>query len=748
MFHLKELDKMKKIALLLLIIGGFSTASNAQKIGFDDIFNNKSLRPKPASIGQFSNDGKFLISTKSTKDAWWIILQNPAKPSDSIKTLFHSNWFNTKMMEGNTTFSTDEKFMLVETNPQKIYRHSSSVNAYVVDIQNKKIIELPGRFRYPTLSPDNSKVAYVKDNNMFIYDLNAKIEKQITTDGKQNEIIYGAVDWVYEEEFSMSVGFEWSPTGAYLAFYRFDESKVKEFSMDVFQGLYPTQEKWKYPKAGETNSQVDVYIYDVAKNKKIAANIESQRDQYIPRIQWTQTDKNLSIQRLNRLQNHWELLFCDPNSGKCNLILEEKDPAYIDIDDNLKFLQNTTQFIYTSDKSGYNHIYLFDYVKNTNVQITSGNWQVNSISGFNPTTQTIYYTSTEFSTIQDNLWKVSLTTKKRGMFKMSDPGNCSIKMSNNALWYYIIQSSFSENPIYKTYLVDASTEVSVKSSFLKVELFGSKTIIPIEMNSTWSESMKNANLGKCTFGQFRNTDGVYLNYYMIKPSNFDSTKKHPVLMFMYGGPGASMVRNAYAGRNFLWFQHLASLGYIVFCTDNRGTGNMGSAFKKSTYLNLGKLEQEDQAAGAKWLGSLGYVDASRIGLWGWSFGGYLTSLCLVKSPELFKMGMAVAPVTHWKYYDNIYTERYLRTPELNKAGYEDNSPINFTKNLKSKYLIVHGTADDNVHFQNAAEMINSMILSGVSFDSEIYPNRNHGIGDLQAQKHLFKKLTTFVKENL
>jgi dipeptidyl-peptidase-4 len=260
--------------------------------------------------------------------------------------------------------------------------------------------------------------------------------------------------------------------------------------------------------------------------------------------------------------------------------------------------------------------------------------------------------------------------------------------------------------------------------------------------------MAKLNFGQCTFGQLKNTDGVALNYWMIKPYNFDSTKKYPVLMYMYGGPGNSTVRNTYAGRNFLWFQHLASLGYIVFSVDNRGTGNMGAAFKKATYLNLGKLEQEDQAAGAQWLGALKYVDASRIGLWGWSFGGYLTSLCLVKSPDLFKMGMAVAPVTHWKFYDNIYTERYLRTPELNKAGYEDNSPINFTKNLKSKYLIVHGTADDNVHFQNATEMIKSMIQSGVNFDSEIYPNRNHGIGDLAAQKHLFKKLTTFVKENL
>ena len=752
MYHSKEFVNMNKKSLFLsLLFWGTCAVSNAQNIAFDDIFNNKSLRPKPANIGQFSNDGKFLISTKTVKagdkTTWWVILQNPANPSDSIKTLFHSNWFEKTLPEGSTTFSSDEKFMLVETNPQKIYRHSSSVNAYVVDIQNKKIIDIPGRFRYPTLSPNNKNVAYVKDNNMFVFDLATGKENQITTDGKNNEIINGAVDWVYEEEFSMSVGFQWSPSGNYLAYYRFDESKVKEFSMDIFQGLYPSQEKWKYPKAGEANSQVDVYIYDLAKNKKVAANVESQRDQYIPRIQWTQTDNQLSIQRLNRLQNRWELLFCNPSNGNCKLILEETDAAYVDITDNLMYLPNSTQFLYTSEKSGFNHLYVFDYTTNKNTQVTNGNWQINKICGYNPLTNTVYYTSTEFSTIQDNLWKVSIASKKRSMFA-SGLGNTSVIMSNNASWYYVIQSNFSENPMSKTSLVDGSKELSIKSPTKVVDLYGSNQVITIEDNAQWSANMSKVNLGNCSFGQLKNTDGVALNYWMIKPNNFDSTKKYPVLMYMYGGPGNSTVRNTYAGRNFLWFQHLASLGYIVFSVDNRGTGNMGAAFKKSTYLNLGKLEQEDQAAGAQWLGALKYVDASRIGLWGWSFGGYLTSLCLVKSPDLFKMGMAVAPVTHWKFYDNIYTERYLRTPELNKAGYEDNSPINFTKNLKSKYLIVHGTADDNVHFQNATEMIKSMIQSGVNFDSEIYPNRNHGIGDLAAQKHLFKKLTTFVKENL
>jgi dipeptidyl-peptidase-4 len=587
---------------------------------------------------------------------------------------------------------------------------------------------------------------------MFIFNLESQTEKQITSDGKINSIINGAVDWVYEEEFSMSVGFQWSPTGKYLAYYRFDESNVKEFSMDIFNDLYPSQEKWKYPKAGEANSVVDVYVHDLTKNKNVQAFVESQRDQYIPRIKWSQTDNALSIQRLNRLQNHWELLFCDPNTGNCKLVLEEKDAAYVEITDDLMFIPNSTQFLYTSEKSGFNHLYIHDYTNNKSTQITEGNWQVNKICGYNGVTKTVYYTSTEYSTIQDNLWKVSLDKKKRAMFKTNDEGNCSVIMSENANWYYIIQNSFSEKPVYKTILVNGNLENKQNSLISrlnsKIELYSSSQITTIEENQKWTENMGKMNLGNCSFGQIKNSEGVALNYWMIKPYNFDSTKKYPVLMYMYGGPGHSTVRNAYAGRNFLWFQHLASLGYVIFSVDNRGTGNMGAAFKKSTYLNLGKLEQEDQAAGAQWLKSQKFIDGSRIGLWGWSFGGYLTSLCLVKSPDLFKMGMAVAPVTHWKFYDNIYTERYLRTPELNKMGYEDNSPLNFTSSLKAKYLIVHGTADDNVHFQNATEMIKAMIKSGTNFDSEVYPNRNHGIGDTDAQKHLFRKLTTFVKENL
>ncbi len=741
----------KKSILFFLIFWGISNLTLAQNISFDDIFSNRSLKPTPAKIGQFTADGKSLIATKYSGNSWWIITQNPSNPSDSLKTLFHSNWFSQKLQQGSTKFSTDYQFMLVETNPNQIYRHSYSVMAYVVDIQNKKTIEIPGRVLYPTLSPDNQNVAYVKENNLYVFNLQTKQETPVSKDGKVNQIINGAVDWVYEEEFSMSTGFEWSPTGKYLAYYRFDESKVKEFSMDVFDGLYPSQEKWKYPKAGEANSVVDVFVYNIASNKSVQTYIESQRDQYIPRIKWTQTDKQLSIQRLNRLQNHWELLFCDPTTGNCSVILEEKDPAYVEITDDLMFLPNSTKFFYTSEKSGFNHLYLFDYAAKKEVQITEGQWQVNKIYGYNPVTKSVYYSSTEFSTIQDNLWKVSIDTKKRLMYRSMSDGNQTIIMSKNAAWYYVMTSSFSEKPIYTTVLVDGSKEIITESKIKlpkKLDLFESLGTIKIEENTKWTETMSKLNLGSCNFGQFRNSEGTYLNYWMIKPTNFDSTKKYPVLMFMYGGPGHNTVRNAYAGRNFLWFQHLASQGYIVFSVDNRGTGNKGAAFKKSTYLNLGKLEQEDQAAGAMWLATQKYVDAARIGVWGWSFGGYLTSLCMVKSPDIFKMGMAVAPVTHWKYYDNIYTERYLRTPELNKIGYEENSPLNFTSNLRGKYLIVHGTADDNVHFQNATEMIKAMIKSGSNFDSEIYPNRNHGIGDLDAQKHLFRKLTTFVKENL
>jgi dipeptidyl-peptidase-4 len=770
-----------------------TTPSNA--LTLESIFKDPSLYPKPGSFGEFAPDGKHFIelkiddspqpSDKKTSNspiAWSLIKKDIEGKSNTPIILFDARWFEQVPPQGSYEISSDEKFMVVQYEMQQVYRHSFTAKCYVVDLQNHKITYIPERMRYPTLSPDNKRIAYVKNNNVFIYNLLAAKETQITSDGEENKIINGAVDWVYEEEFTMDNGMRWSPSGGFLAFYHFDESKVKEFSMDMFnsKSLYPSQTQWKYPKAGEDNAKVDVHIYSLNDQQTRIAKTNSQKDQYLPRIQWTQTDAFLSIQRLNRWQNHWELLFCDPMNGNCELILEEVDSAYVDITDNLTFIPKTSQFIYSSEKSGFNHLYLHDYsecIEKGNVSpncaatqryskaITTGNFDVIRFLGYVDANKCVIYSSSEQSMIEDHVYSVGLNGK--GKKRLTELGfNYNVTLGPNAIYYTESRSNNSNLPIVEH----------------RIKRMDGKWSKDVELNTAWSEKMKSMNLGQVKFDDYA-TDTSVTGYwktefwhlaaqngwdaktaiaqytihqqllnkqitYTIYPPNFDATKKYPVLMFVYGGPGSNQVRNQFGSRNFFYHQYLASQGYLISVVDNRGTGRKGAIFKKSTYLELGLLESTDHAYAAKQMSTLPYVDASRIGIWGWSFGGYMSSSAITKHSDVFKAAVAVAPVTHWKFYDNIYTERYLRRPIDNPLGYENNSPLNFTDGIKGNYLLVHGTGDDNVHWQNSAEMINAMIKSGAKYDSEVYPNRNHGIGDRAASFHLYRRMTNFILEKL
>ena len=770
-----------------------TTPSNA--LTLESIFKDPSLYPKPGNFGEFAPDGKHFIelkiddspqpSDKKTSNspiAWSLIKKDIEGKSNTPIILFDARWFEQVPPQGSYEISSDEKFMVVQYEMQQVYRHSFTAKCYVVDLQNHKITYIPERMRYPTLSPDNKRIAYVKNNNVFIYDLLAAKETQITTDGEENKIINGAVDWVYEEEFTMDNGMRWSPSGGFLAFYHFDESKVKEFSMDMFnsKSLYPSQTQWKYPKAGEDNAKVDVHIYCLNDQQTRIAKTNSQKDQYLPRIQWTQTDAFLSIQRLNRWQNHWELLFCDPMNGNCELILEEVDSAYVDITDNLTFIPKTSQFIYSSEKSGFNHLYLHDYseciekgkvspncaaTQRYSKAITTGNFDVIRFLGYVDASKCVIYSSSEQSMIEDHAYSVGLNGK--GKKRLTEPGfNYNVTLGPNAIYYTESRSNNSNLPIVEH----------------RIKRMDGKWSKDVELNTAWSEKMKSMNLGQVKFDDYA-TDTSVTGYwktefwhlaaqngwdaktaiaqytihqqllnkqitYTIYPPNFDASKKHPVLMFVYGGPGSNQVRNQFGSRNFFYHQYLASQGYLISVVDNRGTGRKGAIFKKSTYLELGLLESTDHAYAAKQMSTLPYVDAGRIGIWGWSFGGYMSSSAITKHSDVFKAAVAVAPVTHWKFYDNIYTERYLRRPIDNPLGYENNSPLNFTDGIKGNYLLVHGTGDDNVHWQNSAEMINAMIKSGAKYDSEVYPNRNHGIGDRAASFHLYRRMTNFILEKL
>ena len=697
-------------------------------IQLEDIWASRIFSPQWVWGINSMNDGVH-YSSLNYGDKNVYITQYSYETGDSISTIVDS-----KDLDGisfsDYSFSEDEKKVLLPTETESIYRYSTRSNYYVYDRETKIAEELSvGKQRLAQFSPDASKVAFVKENNIFIKDIINNTELQVTFDGEINKIINGATDWVYEEEFAFDNGMQWNASGNKIAYYKFDEENVPEFSMDLFTDLYPSQSQFKYPKAGETNSTIELFIYDLDSNKTIKANINSEEEFYIPRIKWTLDENVLSVQRMNRHQNQLDFILVDAKDGSSQTIFTENDAAYIDVTDNLTFLNDGKYFIWTSEKSGYNHIYLYNLKGKQVRQITKGNYDVTDFYGIDESNNTVYFASSERSPMHRDVYAVQLNGKNKKTLT-NKIGTNSATFSTNYK-YFINQYSNANTPYYFSLFDAKGNEVRM-----------------LKDNSNLNNRLAEYALSQKEFFNFKTTEGIDLNGWMMKPHNFDETKQYPVFMYLYGGPGSQQVTDSWGGSNFLWFHMLTQQGYIVACVDNRGTGARGSEFKKCTYQQLGKLETEDQIEANRYLANLPYVDGSRIGIFGWSYGGYMSSLCLLKGANEFKMAIAVAPVTNWRYYDSIYTERYMRTPQENASGYDDNSPINHVEKLKGKYLLVHGSADDNVHYQNTMEMTNALVNANKQFDLFIYPNKNHGIYGGYTRLHLFTKMTNFIKENL
>lgn len=724
---------MKRYFLVLFLIGATCIANAQSEITLEDIYKNGTFRTKSVQGLRSMNDGKTYVSIEidtATQDRF--VARNNYKDGEVAERLFSQGdlvYEDIKLPIG-TNFSANEEKILIAHEREAIYRRSSKAYYYVFDIKSKKITPVStkeGKQMYATFSPDASKVAFVRDNNLFVTDLASGTETQITNDGKYNEIINGGADWVYEEEFAFAKAFFWSPDGNKIAFYRFDEREVREFSMMMYEDLYPTVYKFKYPKPGEKNSVVSIHIYDLEKKTTKTADVGTETDQYIPRVKWTQDPNLLCVFRMNRHQNNLDYLFVDAETGSSKVALTETDKYYIDINDDLTFLEDGKHFFLTSERDGYNHVYLYNMDGELVRQITDGDWEVTRLYGVNQKTNTLYYQSTESSPLERDIYSINLSGKKKT--KLSTQKGTNSATFSEDFSYYILNHSSVETPPYIT-LNNAKGEVERvledNAEALKVnEQYG---ITPRE------------------FFSFTTSEGVELNGYMIKPADFDPNKKYPVLMYVYGGPGSQNVANSW-NHNY-WFDFLAQHDYLVVCVDNRGTGFRGAEFKKMTYLQLGKYEIIDQIEAAKWLGKQSYVDEDRIGLWGWSYGGYMASLAITKGADVFKSTIAVAPVTNWRFYDTIYTERYLRTPQENPEGYDNNSPINFADKLKGNFLLVHGTADDNVHFQNSVMFSEALIQANAPFEQAYYPNKNHGIYGGNTSLHLFNKITKFVFEKL
>ncbi len=723
------------ILLLLIAATSFAQVSEKKKITLEDIWRNGTFNPRTVSGLNPMNDGKHYASyyTNPSTRKTYLLQYNYATGAVTDTILrFEDLVFNGKMLQPQGySFSADEKQIMIITDREAIYRRSSKENNFIYNRANKTISELSsnGKQLFATFSPDGKKVAFVRENDLFIKDLTSNTERKITNDGKWNFIINGGADWVYEEEFSFARAFFWSPDGKKIAYYKFNEANVKEFSMTMYDGLYPSEYKFKYPKAGEVNAIVSIHIHNLEMNTTKNVNIGSEKDQYIPRIQWTQDPNMLCVQRMNRHQNKLEYLIADANTGETRTLLTETSDTYIDINDDLTFLADKKSFIITSEKDGYQHVYHYDLNGKLINQITKGNWEVSRVYGIDEKNKTVYYQSTESSPLQRDVYAIGFNGKNKRKLNASAG-------TNNAV--FTADYSFFIN--YHT-AVGSPTYVSLHDN-------KGKMIRVLEDNTALKSKLTEYDLGTKEFLTIPTIGGVQLNAWMIKPSNFDPNKKYPVFMFVYGGPGSQTVTDSWGGANEFWYHMLAQQGYIVVSVDNRGTGARGAEFKKMTYLELGKYETIDQIEAGIWLANQSYVDANRIGIQGWSYGGYMSSLAITKGADVFKMAIAVAPVTHWKFYDTIYTERFLRTPQENKSGYEDNSPINFVNQLKGSYLIIHGTADDNVHFQNASEMVKALVNANKKFESAFYPDKNHGISGGNTRLQLYGLMTDFILRSL
>ena len=740
----------KSLFFSLFLVWTAATAFAQKPISLENIWQEYTFYPKYIPGFNFQNDGRHYTRQEEGKIVQYDLLtgQRSTTILDASKLKGKSS-FDGKM--DSYEFSADEDKIMLTSGTESIYRHSTRAHFFVWDRSDLIPVSADGKkVMYATFNPQADKVAYVFENNLYYQDLKTRKTTQITTDGAINKIINGAADWVYEEEFAVWKCFEWSPDGTKLAYYRFDESAVPEFTMTNYRDeMYPEYVTFKYPKVGEKNAVVSIHIYDLNTKKTATAELiknppvkdtgkgevvmlkekPETGEFYVPRIKWTQDNMQLCVFKMNRRQNNLKLLLTNAVTGKTELLLEENNKYYIDIHDNLTFLKGGKQFVWTSEQDGWNHVYLYNMDGSLERQLTKGNWEVTNFYGVDENNGLIYYQAAKKSPLQREVYEGSLKGKRERTVADAAGWN-DAAFSSTFDYYTLTHSDVNTAPAFKVY--DRA----------------GKLIRVLEDNKRIADLQQQYNTVPVEFSVIKTSQNVELNAYTIKPPDFDKSKKYPVFMYLYGGPGSQSVTDSWKGQNYWWFQMLAQQGFIVACVDNRGTGGRGEEFKKMTYQQLGHYETIDQIEAAKYLADLPYTDADRVGIFGWSYGGYMSSLALLKGNDVFKAAIAVAPVTNWKWYDTIYTERYMRTLSENPDGYADNSPVYFADRLKGNYLLVHGMGDDNVHFQHTAEMANALIGANKQFDTYFYPNRNHGIYGGLTRLHLYDKMTDFLKENL
>lgn len=640
--------------------------------------------------------------------------------------------------------SPDEKLILIQTETKPIYRHSFTAVYYIHNVKNNTLEPLSnnGPQQVPLFSPDGNQIAFVRNNNIFLVKLLfGNSESQVTKDGEYNKVLNGIPDWVYEEEFSFNRAFDFSADSKMIAYIRFDESQVPMFSFPWYKGMAPAKEdyttypgkyEYKYPKAGETNSTVTVHTYDIKSHVTRQMDLPLDKDGYIPRIKFTSDPEKLAIMTLNRHQNRFDLYLANPRSATCKVAIRDEAEQYIKEQEYGSIAFYPNHIVLMSERDGYNHLYLYTIAGNLVRQITKGNFEVTDFLGYDEANGTTYYASNEGSPLRTAIYKIDSKGKKT---KLSTKEG-----TNNAL--------FSKNFAYfiNTYSSkDTPTEITLNDS-------KGRELVTLLDNKQLKSQLTHLNMPTKEFFTFKTSQGVELNGWMMKPANFDPNKKYPVIMHQYSGPGSQQVLDKWGIGSFgdggMFEAYMCDKGYIMVCVDGRGTGGRGAAFEKCTYLFLGVKESEDQVETARYLGTLPYVDGSRIGIWGWSFGGYNTLMSMSDGSGAFKAGVAIAAPSDWRFYDTVYTERFMRTPKENGDGYNAGSAISRASKLQGKLLLIHGTADDNVHYQNAAEYSEALVQANKQFDMQVYTNRNHSIFGGNTRNHLMNRVANFFLENL
>jgi dipeptidyl-peptidase-4 len=723
--------RFTKHLLLLCFFATFLTSAQNNEITLEEIWTGAFRTEGMDALHSMKNGQQYSVLNVDRTTGTTSIDVYDYKTLKKVNTLVNSNDIESLPYFTDYTFSDDESQILLATDVESIFRRSSLGKYYIFDTKTKQVtLVAEEKIQEPTFSPDGSKIAYGYKNNLFVKDLSSGKTTQMTFDGEKNKIINGITDWVYEEEFGFVRAFEWNASSNAIAFIRFDETKVPEFSMDVYgSALYPTQDVFKYPKAGEPNAIVSLHLYHFKTNKVSEVKVnKSYSDFYIPRIKWTNNPEILSAHYLNRHQNELDLWLIDAKNNTATLVLEEQDKAYVDVTDDLTFLQDNS-FIWTSEKDGNNHIYHYSKDGDLLNQVTKGNWEVTSYYGYDEKNDKIFYQSTENGSINRDVYSIKLNGRDKERLTKSEGTS---------------RASFSAD---FSYFINSFSNATTPPEYTLNDAKSGKLIKSIQDNDKLSDKLLDYKTSKKEFSTIH-VNGNDLNMWMIKPADFDASKEYPLFMYQYSGPGSQSVSNSWNGANDYWYQYLAQKGYIVACVDGRGTGYKGAAFKKVTQKELGKYEVEDQIEAAKQLGKLPYIDASRIGIWGWSYGGFMSSNALFKGNDVFSMAIAVAPVTSWRFYDSVYTERYMTTPQENPSGYDDNSPINHVDKLQGDFLLIHGTADDNVHVQNTMRMVEALVQANKQFEWMIYPDKNHGIYGGNTRLHLYTKMSDFIDRTL